>query len=240
MLKIADGNSVSLLFDRSNVVTDGSATSKVAIELSVRFSVVRPCRVSVTELSESVILVIVFLFRLSVTKFLFAMLPNCEGKLPKLQFSMVSNEIVVGKKPVGSDPRSKLVKINCSNTVAVANVSSSNATDFSDPFCTFVSSNPVIWIFLVASAYSTPVTVSISALGKAAAELPLALVVHASEADGSFTKTVNFLATELYASKHWYVHEELCLTQSFRDASLQLDEDVYWTQGSPVEQTLPQ
>lgn len=42
-----------------------------------------------------------------------------------------------------------------------------------------------------------PLTVSISALGKAAAELPLALDVHVSEDEGSLTKTVNFLATEL-------------------------------------------
>lgn len=44
MSKMTDGNSVNLLFDRSNVVTDGSAMSKVAIELSVRFSEVNPCR----------------------------------------------------------------------------------------------------------------------------------------------------------------------------------------------------
>jgi hypothetical protein len=49
----------------------------------------------------------------------------------------------------------------------------------------------------VASANSTPLTVSISALGKAAAELPLALEVQVSEDAGSLTKTVNFLATEL-------------------------------------------
>lgn len=152
----------------------------------------------------------------------------------------MSNEIVVGKKPVGSEPKSKLVRISCSNTVAVANVSSSKVTDFSDPFCTFVSSKPVIWIFLVASAYSTPLIVSISALGKGAAELPLALDVHVSEDDGSFTKTVNFLATVLYALRHWYVHEELCLTQSLREASLQLDDEVYCTHGSPVVQTSPQ
>lgn len=42
ILKMTDGNSVSLLSDKSNVVTDGSDTSKVEIELAVKFRVVRP------------------------------------------------------------------------------------------------------------------------------------------------------------------------------------------------------
>lgn len=74
------------------------------------------------------------------TKFLFARFPNCDGKLATLQFSIVlhkykgkkspitlsvkcscratyvnsithRNEIVVGKKPVGRDPRSRFAKI---------------------------------------------------------------------------------------------------------------------------------
>lgn len=123
ILKITDGNSVNLLFDKSKDVMDGRAKSKVAIELSDKFNVVKPCRASETELSESVMLVMVFLLKLTVRRFLFARLPNCEGKLAKLQFSIVSSEIVVGRNPVGSDPRSKLVKINCSSTLAVENVS---------------------------------------------------------------------------------------------------------------------
>ena len=61
-------------------------------------------------------------------------------------------------------------------------------------------------MFRVVSVYTTPVTVSNAALGKAAASLPLALVVHVSDGAGSLIKTVNFRATELYASRHWYMH----------------------------------
>ncbi|GMF11883.1 unnamed protein product [Phytophthora lilii] len=50
------------------------------------------------------------------------------------------------RQPVVSTTIPSVAPHNCSSTVAVANVSSSKETLLSEPFCTLVSSKPVIWL----------------------------------------------------------------------------------------------